>query len=158
MSSDNKLLALRKSYEVQEGEARESYAQVEKVYEERLKVLQTHTELLAKIEKKIEDLKAKKGFHPWGRTKGATLESAAVFQQRLQKDKEPILKKIKEAQTEVDRAQVRLERAHEDLVEVRIELKKIDKIIGDRATRSQIKDAAREEISTEEMNFYRRRK
>lgn len=158
MSSDKKLFALRKSYEVQEGDAQEAYLQVQRVYDERVEVLASESQALEKIDKKIDDLKSKKGLQPWGKVKGATLESVSVFQKRLLKDREPVLKKVKEAQTEVDRARVRLERAHEDLLEIKIELKKIDKIIEDRATKSQIKDAAREEIVNEEMNFFRRRK
>jgi len=158
MPSEKKLLALRKSYEVQEGAAREAHRAVETVHDERLALLREEEQALADVEERLRSLMGSQRASACAKGTGAALESVRIFRDRLQSEKEQVAKRVASAQKEVERSSERLEIAHDELLEIRIEVKKLDKILEDRALRSKIRDAAREEIVADEMNFYRRRK
>jgi hypothetical protein len=158
MVADPKLLALRKTHEVQEKEALEHQNKVDQVVTERRIAVAEVVEAISRIETRVAQLRGGQRGAAIAAGSGSQLSAISEFEKRLAKEKAALGAKLLECQNDLDRALQRLEFAQADLITVRVELKKIDRILDNRAERTRRADIAREEVQIEEMNYGRRRK
>lgn len=158
MTESSKLDTLLRSLELDERSILDEKAQVEKVYDERRAGFEDLQNQQAAISRKLEELQS--------RVRGAALRSGDVlglggidtFRLRLTSEYEAIEPLLATAKKELESARNRMENVQEELIAVRIEIKKVEKVIENRLRSKRLTRAAAEESETDEMGFFRRKK
>lgn len=158
MAAADKLQALLRTCEADEQNAAREYGMLQEVLEERKARLEgvsrERQELADKLEK-LEHERKSSGPHSG---QAAGVSSITSYTKRLTAQIEKLEDTLQLAREDVTRAQQRCDMAYEELVEARIEKKKIEKLIGSRDQAERNSQQAREEISNDELATGKRRK
>ncbi len=158
MPTENKLRALRRTFEIEEQRALAARNQVDSVVKERQAITEDLYARRDKLLKSLEDLRTdgrKKALHSGD---GSQLASISRFSTRLEKELAELQEVIASREKELNSALERLEVAEEELVEARLEKKRLERLLDKREFSERIRDEANKEAEADEMNFYRRRK
>jgi flagellar export protein FliJ len=158
MAESSKLAALLKSLELEERSILDEKKQIEEIFEKRKASFETLEKELSGIVEKLDELKS--------RSRGTALRSGDVlslgsidtFRVRLTSQCEEIKPRVAKAKKELETAQIRMENVEDELVAVRIEMKKVEKVIENRLRSERLSKAAAEESEIDEMGFFRRKK
>lgn len=156
--ANRKLQALFRSLEVIERSALEEYQKVETIHQQRAE--------------KCEDLKAEKDSLNKGLAKlrgsdrtqavlsgnASSVSSILLKEKALESALRLLSEKIATAVGDLTRAQERLTIAEKELLEARIEKKKVERLRENRENFARNVSSASSEIETDEMSFFRRKK
>jgi hypothetical protein len=158
MSKDVKLQALRTACEVEEQQALERKKKVDLVVAERKQIVDVlfvkHDALLSRL-KKLTTTDRAEALHAGD---AQALAAVTRFEKRLNGDLEKLLVDLELRTKELEKAQERVQLADKELVEARIEKKKIEKFLENWKQSERVKDAAIDEAITDEMSSYKRTK
>jgi hypothetical protein len=158
MSKDVKLQALRTACEVEEQQALERKKKVDAVVEERKQIvnmlLAKRDALLGRL-KKLTTTNRAEALHA-GDASG--LAAVTRFEKRLNGDLEKLLAELELRTKELEKAQERAQLADKELVDARIEKKKIERFLENWQRSERVRDAAIDEAITDEMSSYKRTK
>ena len=150
-----KLKALQRSYEVEERSAAQHKREVEVVVEERRKVFE---ELL--LEKQRLEVELKK-VRTQDRASALVLGDAqqllafSRYEARLKRELKELDVRLEQREHELQQAADRAELAGDELVAARIEKKKVERFLEQKAESVRVRDAASEEAEVDESSFYR---
>lgn len=158
MPKDVKLQALRKTYEIEEQRALEEKQRVENVVEERRQIVEDLHRKCDELDGTLKRLRTKE--RGLALSSGDTVQLSAIsrYEKRVKSELDEISRLAALRKKEFEQALERLQIAEQDLIDARIEKKKIEKFMDNRQHSERVVDAAIEEALTDEMNFYRHRK
>jgi flagellar biosynthesis chaperone FliJ len=156
--ANRKLRALFRSLEVTERAALEEFQKIEAVQQERKKIVDC---LIAEKDIHTSELAQLRGSR---RTKAVlsgnlnSVSSMLLKEKTLEDEIRSLDERMAEAVRDFENAQQRLEHAEKDLIEARIEKKKVERLRENRENFARNVSSASSEIESDEMSFYRRKK
>ena len=153
-----KLEALQRTYEVEERNAIEHKRQIDIVVEQRRTAV---VELVARkeeMEQKISELCTKDRAGALVRGDAEQLIAVSRYRQRLSTKLAELAVQIEQREQELKMALERFSAAEEEVVSARVDKKKVERFLEQQAHSVRVRDAAVEEVETDESNFYRRKK
>ena len=157
MGGERKLQALGKTYELQEQQAVGRKLNVDAVVEERqratVKLLERRNTLLNTLSslRKKDKRSAVLSGEAW------RLNSISYYEKKVQEQILALESMIEEKTKELQRACARQQMAEKEIVEARIERKKLENFLDRQKTYQRISEAAREEIVSDEMSGRKKR-
>jgi len=148
LSPQNKQLSvLLRSHRAREQEVAQEMRAIQDTLEARQKRLEDRQGERQSLEKRLYRVR-----HGLKTGQGSVdPQSQAVYVKRLEQEIEELDKKIQESISDCDRAQTRLTIAEEELLEARVEKKKIERLLQNREQTQRISSVAREEAETDEF-------
>lgn len=158
MSADAKIQALFRSLEVEEKQLLKERAPIDEIIEQRTEVLEGLLDKKRGFLDKLEqgDRKLKSQSLRSGNI-GALAEWER-FAARLKKELAILEPDVKNAEKELESARRRLAEVDEELIAVRLERKKIERVIENREEKERIQTQALDEVSSDELSIYKNRK
>ena len=158
MPADAKIQALFRSLEVEEKQLLKERLPIDEIIEKRTKSLELLLEkkqgFIAKLEEGDRKLKAQS-------LRSGNIGALAEWERfaaRLKKELARLEPDVKNAERELVSAKQRLAQVDEELIAVRLERKKIERVIENREERERIQSQALDEVSSDELSIYKNRK
>lgn len=157
MARDSQLLALLKARELDEQRALQRRAEIAQVVDERTSVCMGIAGDVDRLSREISALRGPKRIEAVLRGDGPTVESMALYAGRLATQRRELEALLVERTTELSRAQERLLGADQEVVNSRVERKRVEKLLEERERLERIQGSALEESATDEFVVSRRR-
>lgn len=158
MSKDVKLQALRTACEVEEQNALERKRKVDLIVEERKRIVDALSEKRDALSDRLKKLTTTDRAEALHMGDARTLAAVTRFEKRINADLEKLSAELGQRGAELAKAQERLRLADQELLDARIEKKKIAKYLENWQQSERVKDAALDEAITDEMVSYKRTK
>ncbi len=153
-----RLGGLLKKFEAAEHEALIEQFRVDEVVDERKR----HVELLASrtdtLRKRLDELAREETQAALLSGDPSQISAVKNYERRLSKEFTLLKNSLNEAKSDLDRALSRSQSALDEVVEARIEKKKIEQLQSSREASERRRDLAREEESSEEFHGFHRSK
>ncbi|MCB0345644.1 MAG: flagellar FliJ family protein [Bdellovibrionales bacterium] len=158
MSAGDKLHALLRTCEADEQNAAREFSMLQGVLEERQAKLQALNRQRGELLEKLAGLDLERKSGGPNSSSGKAVSSITSYTKRLTVQIEKLEDTIQESAVDVARAEQRCGIAEEELIEARIEKKKIEKLISGREQVERNTQQAREEVSNDELSSGKHRK
>lgn len=162
MSSDvesrNKLTALFRSYEMNEKELLVEYSKIEKVYSQRKALYESLQASMKQFEMTLLEIRTSKRSSALMRGDVQKVSLLLEKEKELQQKLSEIEVEIEKAYSELNSADDRIKFSQGELMEVRLEKKRLEKLLENRDNFSRSISEASDEIRIEEMSYSRRNK
>jgi len=158
LKSQTKLNVLLKSLEIAEKQVVQEKLRIEEIADSRVAVLSKLIEERNSIYARLEALSSGQKRNLVGGSQTSSPAQVQAFRKRLTKDLETLKPKIETADRQFKSARERLELAENELLEARIERKKVEKLLDSKIAREQVKHEMVEERIMEELNSGKVRK
>ena len=155
---DSKLRALQKKLGLQEEQLLLERNRIDEITKSRKAVADRLAEQVAALEAQLIDLRTKTRVQALHSGNGQQLAGISAFELRITQQLAGVTAKAAEANSDFAKAAERLEAAETDLLTIRVEKKRMEKLLDSRQLTERVKSDAREEALTDEMNSYRRPK
>ena len=158
MSTEPKLKALQKTFEIEEQRSLVARQKIDRVVDQRnsviLKLHFKRDELLEKLHR----LRGNDRIRAIQEGDGRQLASISRFLVRIEKKLAELNEVIASREKELLVARERLKAADDELIGLRLEKKRVERLLEKREFSERIRGQAHEEALTDEMSVYRRRK
>lgn len=151
MSGDDKLQALLRSCEAQEQSAARDFSRLQDVLRQREQHLSGLAEELTGLKLKLQDMQRERIFGGSASGTCSSVSTITSYTKRLTAQIEKLEDSIRASKQDVSRAAERCDAAEEELIEARIEKKKIERLISGRQDVQRATETAREEVSLDDM-------
>ena len=151
MNDDSQLVSLQKACEAKEQEALIRHRDVERVVETRRQASEKVRIEKELLEKKLSRLSGADRNSALKQQDAGQLDSIAQYSERLRRDvfrlETVLAERLKELQMAVERSEI----AEQELVEARMESRRVEKLIEERNMQALVRGSALEEAATDEM-------
>ena len=152
-----KLEALQRTYQLEEREVLQHKKEVEDVVDERRKKLEELHLENERLELELKKVRTTDRAVALTQGDAPQLLTLSRYEARLKRELKNLSALIEEQDRELKQALVRAEIASDDLVAARIEKKKVERFLEQKAESMRARDAASQEVVEDESNFYRRK-
>lgn len=160
MSTENekKLRALQKTFELDEQRILHERNDIDQVVDQRRRLVEEVQEQRSVLQEKLNKLRTEERAAALQTGNGQRLASTSRFEKRVEKELAEVEELVASREKELAAAVERFEATDAELVEVRIEKKKLERLLDKREFRERIRDEATQEALADEMNYYRNRR
>jgi len=158
IESKNKLIALLRSYEVNEKNILSDHLKIEKVYNERKDLQDSLESKKNNFKEKLIELRSIKRADALMSGDMARMSLLVGKESKIQKEIEDLEAQLIESSSDLELAKQRVDDSHQELIEIRLEKKRLEKLLENRENFSRSVSDASKEILAEEISYSRRNK
>lgn len=155
MTQDKRLAALIRASDAVEQEALQERKRIDLVLSQRQQAVDSLREEESRLQREIDELSANRGKHALLTGDARTLSVIKGYSRRLSKRVQELEGQLRTKEADLSLARQRLVLAEEELVNARVERKKLERLVSSQERKRLGRNVAEEELNVDEISGFR---